>query len=41
MTSTRLRELQAPFKDKYKSDPASAMLTLRAVGEWVPMSPVN
>ncbi len=33
MNSTELREKQAPFKNKYKSDPASALLTLRAVGE--------
>lgn len=32
MNSSQLRELQAPYKNKYKSDPASAMLMLRAVG---------
>ena len=33
MNSTELREMQAPFKSRYKDDPSSAMLTLRAVGE--------
>ena len=32
MNSTELRAKQAPFKDKYKSDPASALVTLRAEG---------
>jgi uncharacterized OsmC-like protein len=36
MNSAELREKQAPFKNKYKSDPASALLTLRAVGELGP-----
>ena len=32
MNSSELRAKQAPFKNKYKDDPASAMVTLRAVG---------
>ena len=32
MNATELREKQAPFKNQFKSDPASAMLTLRATG---------
>ena len=32
MNATELREKQAPFKNKYKTDPTSAMLTLRAAG---------
>lgn len=32
MKSAELREKQAPFKSKYKNDPSSALLTLRAVG---------
>ena len=33
MTPTELRAKQAPFKTQYKDDPASALVTLRAVGE--------
>ncbi len=33
MNSSQLRQMQLPFKEKFKSDPASAMLTLKAVGE--------
>lgn len=33
MTPSELRAKQAPFKNKYKEDPASALVTLRAVGE--------
>src|SRR5436189_4607641 len=32
MNSTELRSLQAPLKEKYKTDPASAMITLKAKG---------
>jgi uncharacterized OsmC-like protein len=32
MNSERLRELQAPLKTKYRADPASAQMTLRATG---------
>jgi uncharacterized OsmC-like protein len=32
MNATELRALQAPLKDKYKRDPASAVVTLRAQG---------
>ena len=32
MTPERLRELQAPIKARYKEDPASALITLRASG---------
>jgi uncharacterized OsmC-like protein len=32
MTSDELRDLQAPLKDKYRADPESANLTLRARG---------
>lgn len=32
MNAEQLRALQAPFKDKYRSDPASAVLTLKAQG---------
>jgi uncharacterized OsmC-like protein len=33
MDSTALRELQAPLKEKYRSDPAAAVVTLRAHGD--------
>jgi uncharacterized OsmC-like protein len=33
MTSAELRAQQAPFKDRYRNDPASARATLSAVGE--------
>lgn len=32
MHATELRALQAPFKNQYRDDPASALVTLRAVG---------
>lgn len=32
MNADQLRALQAPFKDKYRSDPASALFTLKAEG---------
>lgn len=32
MDSTALRELQAPLKDRYKNDPQSAVITLKAQG---------
>jgi uncharacterized OsmC-like protein len=32
MNATELRALQAPLKDKYKRDPATAVVTLRARG---------
>ena len=36
MNSSTLRELQAPFKLRFKEQPASAILTLRAVGDLGP-----
>ncbi|MEK6257283.1 MAG: OsmC family protein [Planctomycetota bacterium] len=33
MSPNELRAKQAPFKTQYKDDPASALVTLRAVGE--------
>ena len=33
MDSTTLRELQAPLKDKYRNDPAAAVVTLQAQGD--------
>src|ERR1700712_2633560 len=33
MNTTELKNLQAPLKDKYKSDPESAMITLKAQGK--------
>jgi uncharacterized OsmC-like protein len=33
MDADRLRGLQAPLKERYREDPASARLTLRAVGK--------
>jgi uncharacterized OsmC-like protein len=33
MNSTELKSLQAPLKDKYKSEPESALVTLRAEGK--------
>jgi uncharacterized OsmC-like protein len=33
MNATELRNLQAPLKEKYKTDPASAMITLKARGK--------
>jgi uncharacterized OsmC-like protein len=33
MDSTRLRELQAPLKDKYRADPETAIVTLKARGD--------
>jgi len=32
MTAEQLKSLQAPLKEKYKADPASALVTLRATG---------
>jgi hypothetical protein len=32
MDSEALRAMQAPYKDKYKSDPDSAVITLKAHG---------
>jgi uncharacterized OsmC-like protein len=32
MDATALRAMQAPLKDRYKNDPASAMITLKARG---------
>jgi uncharacterized OsmC-like protein len=32
MNATELRAKQAPFKNKYRDDPASALVTLRAIG---------
>ncbi len=32
MNSNQLRALQAPLKDRYKSDPAAALITLKATG---------
>jgi uncharacterized OsmC-like protein len=32
MDATALRELQAPIKDRYKSDPGAALITLKAKG---------
>ena len=32
MDATELRALQAPIKDRYKADPAAALITLRARG---------
>ncbi|HEY4935063.1 MAG TPA: OsmC family protein [Puia sp.] len=33
MNSTELKNLQAPFKEKYRTEPASAMITLKAEGK--------
>jgi uncharacterized OsmC-like protein len=33
MNSTELRELQAPLKEKYKTEPGSAIVTLKAEGK--------
>jgi len=33
MESSDLRELQAPLKEKYRTDPSSALITLRAEGQ--------
>jgi uncharacterized OsmC-like protein len=33
MDATELQALQAPVKDRYRAEPASALVTLRAVGE--------
>ena len=33
MDSAALRELQAPLKEKYRNDPAAAVITLRARGD--------
>ncbi|HEY4967562.1 MAG TPA: OsmC family protein [Puia sp.] len=33
MNSAELKELQAPIKEKYKAEPESAMITLRAEGK--------
>jgi uncharacterized OsmC-like protein len=33
MNSDQLRSIQAPLKEKYKSDPDTAMITLKAVGK--------
>ena len=32
MNSNELKSLQAPIKDRYRSDPASALITLKAAG---------
>ena len=32
MDATELRAMQAPIKDRYKSDPGSALITLKAKG---------
>ena len=32
MDATALRAMQAPIKDRYKTDPTAAMITLRAKG---------
>jgi hypothetical protein len=32
MDATQLRAMQAPIKDRYKSDPGSAVITLKAKG---------
>lgn len=32
MNAEKLREIQAPIKERYKSDPASALVTLKASG---------
>lgn len=33
MTAEQLRELQAPIKEKYKTEPGSALITLKAEGK--------
>jgi uncharacterized OsmC-like protein len=33
MNSVELKSLQAPLKEKYRTDPGSAMITLKAVGK--------
>src|ERR1700733_4907051 len=33
MDSTELKHLQSPIKEKYKTDPAAAMITLKAEGK--------
>ncbi|THF60475.1 OsmC family protein [Pseudothauera rhizosphaerae] len=33
MNADELRQLQAPLKDKYKTEPQAALITLRAAGE--------
>src|SRR5678815_5415143 len=33
MNSDQLKSLQAPLKEKYKSDPEAAMITLKALGK--------
>jgi uncharacterized OsmC-like protein len=33
MTSSELRSIQAPFKEKYRNQPDSAIVTLKALGE--------
>src|SRR5215469_9473528 len=33
MNTSELKELQAPLKEKYKRDPVSAIITLRAEGK--------
>lgn len=40
MNASELRALQAPLKERYKSDPASALGTMRATGTLDPDSPV-
>jgi uncharacterized OsmC-like protein len=40
MNADQLRELQAPLKARYRSDPASAHHTFRAEGELLPASTV-
>lgn len=36
MNAEQLRAVQAPFKEKYKNEPASALLTLKAQGALAP-----
>lgn len=36
MNVTELRALQAPFKDRYRADPATALVTMRAEGDLDP-----
>lgn len=33
MTAEQLRSIQTPLKEKYKADPAAALITLRATGQ--------
>jgi uncharacterized OsmC-like protein len=38
LNAEQLRAMQAPLKERYKSDPASALVTLRASGRLAPAS---